>query len=363
MGTEGEGDGQVRRRFAVPPFVPHPLLRNRHAMTAAVILPRWRARRALGEDRLRVFQTRSDTWVAGFLSPEADPRRPLVVSVHGLSGHADSTYMQGLALKARRVGFSTLRMNVRSCGGTEAGSPSLFHAGLTEDLRAILGELRREGFRRFFLVGHSLGGNMVLKLAAEDGVEALGVQAVAAVSPALDLPAASRAIDETPGMAFYRRSFLRDLRAKMRAKHRLFPGRYDLKGLDGLSTIRAFDERFVAPTFGFDGADDLLLPRQCQTRPSSHPSADASRPGQGRCLRAVAVRGLRRSSRPSLDSLAADRVGWTLCLHRAAAGAKRRRPGPGPLLGRGASRRIPGRAGTSVAFSAAAPVTRVFAGQ
>lgn len=241
----------------LPAFQPHPLLFHDHLMTASVVLPRPRARALLRGDVRRVFATAPCTQVAGWMSPYPDPRRPFVVLVHGLSGHAGSTYLQGLAAKGQRAGLGTLRLNVRSCGGTEHLSPSLFHAGLTEDLRSVLEELRGEGHRQVFLVGYSLGGNMVLRLAGElagRGPEWLA--GVAAVSPALDLTACSRAIDEAPGMAFYRRCFLRDLARKMRRKAAAFPGRYDLAGLDRLRTIREFDERFVAPPFGFCDATD-----------------------------------------------------------------------------------------------------------
>jgi predicted alpha/beta-fold hydrolase len=42
----------------------------------------------------------------------------------------------------------------------------------------------------------------------------------------------------------------------MRRKARAFPDAFDLEGLWGIWSIRAFDERYTAPHHGFDGATD-----------------------------------------------------------------------------------------------------------
>ena len=58
---------------------------------------------------------------------------------------------------------------MRTCGSTEHLCQTLYHAGLTSDLLAVLREFRSEGRAPAFLVGFSLGGNVVLKLAGEMG--------------------------------------------------------------------------------------------------------------------------------------------------------------------------------------------------
>ena len=81
--------------------------------------------------------------------------------------------MQSLSAAALQAGFAAHRFNMRTCGGTERLCPTLYHAGLTGDLLAVLREFRREGREPAFLVGFSLGGNVVLKLAGEMGEDAL----------------------------------------------------------------------------------------------------------------------------------------------------------------------------------------------
>jgi predicted alpha/beta-fold hydrolase len=64
-------------------------------------------------------------------------------------------------------------MNMRTCGGTEALTPTLYHSGLSGDVGAVVRHFaERFGLERIALVGYSMGGNMVLKLAGEWGSRA-----------------------------------------------------------------------------------------------------------------------------------------------------------------------------------------------
>src|SRR5438105_2349270 len=94
--------------------------------------------------------------------------RGTIVAVHGLEGSGEATYMRSLAGTALRHGFAAHRFNMRTCGGTEHLCNTLYHAGLTSDLLAVLKELATP----VVLVGFSLGGNVVLKLAGELGDDA-----------------------------------------------------------------------------------------------------------------------------------------------------------------------------------------------
>jgi len=49
--------------------------------------------------------------------------------------------MRGIAGKAWRAGLNVIRLNQRNCGGTEHLTPTLYHSGLSEDIRAVVAEL------------------------------------------------------------------------------------------------------------------------------------------------------------------------------------------------------------------------------
>src|ERR1035438_5136547 len=123
-----------------------------------------------------------------------------IVLVHGLEGSSDSQYIQGLAARAWEAGCNVIRMNMRNCGDTDHLTPTLYHSGLSGDVGAVVDNFTKtHGLRQVALVGYSMGGNLVLKLAGEWGNRA-PLCGVAAVCPAIDLGAGSDALhDEMEG--------------------------------------------------------------------------------------------------------------------------------------------------------------------
>ncbi len=187
--------------------------------------------------------------------PDQDPSRLTVVMVHGLEGSSDSRYIQGLAARAWNAGFHVVRMNMRNCGGSDALTPTLYHSGLSADVGAVVDHYTaRFGLERVALVGYSMGGNLVLKLAGEWGKRA-PLCAVAAVCPAVDLAAGSDALHEPPNR-LYEWHFLRRLMRRYRRKAALFPSIYQNAKLGPIRSLRDFDDKVVARYCGFKDASD-----------------------------------------------------------------------------------------------------------
>jgi predicted alpha/beta-fold hydrolase len=144
-----------------------------------------------------LFQVEEGVQVLCHCHWHPDRRQALsVLIVHGLEGSSESHYVLGTAQKALAGGMNVVRMNIRNCGGTERLGPTLHHSGLSTDVGAVARALiSQESLPRLALVGFSMGGNLVLKLAGEWGREAPEqLQAVAAVSPAIDLAASADAL-------------------------------------------------------------------------------------------------------------------------------------------------------------------------
>jgi predicted alpha/beta-fold hydrolase len=181
--------------------------------------------------------------------------RLTVVLVHGLEGSSDSRYIQGIAGRAWAAGCNVVRMNMRNCSDTDSLSPTLYHSGLSDDVGAVV-RFYTEQFRlgRVALVGYSMGGNLVLKLAGEWGRRP-PLCAVAAVCPAIDLAAGSDALHE-PVNRGYERHFLRRLMRRFHRKAALYPTLYDPAAIGPVRTVRQFDDRIVARYCGFRDADD-----------------------------------------------------------------------------------------------------------
>jgi uncharacterized protein len=187
-----------------------------------------------------------------------DRTKPLtLIVVHGLEGSSDSQYMHGVARNGLAAGMNVVLMNQRNCGGMDHCAPTLYNSSLSGDVAAVVRSvLETGGVTRFALVGFSMGGNLVLKLAGEWGSEGPAqFRAVAAVCPAIDLAASADALHE-PANRIYEYYFLMQLFQRLRRKARFFPDKFELSRLRGISTLRQFDDRITAYYCGFTGADD-----------------------------------------------------------------------------------------------------------
>jgi uncharacterized protein len=224
---------------------------------ASFLLPR-RVQLPAGEERLVEVEPGIKIRCWCYWQSEAQRGQALtLIVVHGLEGSSDSQYMLGVGRNGLAAGMNVVLMNQRNCGGMDDCAPTLYNSGLSGDVAAVVRSvLENDGVSRFALIGFSMGGNLVLKLAGEWGSDAPPqLRAVAAVCPAIDLAASADALHE-PRNRLYEYYFLIQLFRRIRTKARLFPGKFDLSRLRGISSLRMFDDRITAYYCGFAGADD-----------------------------------------------------------------------------------------------------------
>ena len=245
-------------------FSPRRGLRNAHLQTlAGNFLPR-RAVLPSSEDALVEVELAHGslpaTRVLCQTHWQVGQARGTALLVHGLEGSSQSQYVRGNAARLFNAGWNVVRMNMRNCGGTESESPTLYHSGLSQDVLAVIRHYQGErGADAWSLVGYSMGGNLVLKLAGELGETASPLlRAVVGVSPAMDLGASADALHE-PANRVYEWKFLRGLRRRYARKCELFPQIYDAARMRGIRTLRQFDDRITAHYSGFAGADDYYF--------------------------------------------------------------------------------------------------------
>jgi predicted alpha/beta-fold hydrolase len=209
----------------------------------------------------RSFETEPGTQVLGVCHWQQNPRQhPTLVVLHGLEGSCESGYMLGTGEKAWIAGFNVVRLNQRNCGGTEKLSPTLYHSGLSCDIRGVVLELAEcDGLPEIFAAGYSMGGNLVLKMAGEMGASpAAELRGVVAIAPALDLAACADALSK-PRNFIYEHHFVTRLKRHMRHKASLFTDLYPLHAVPGfrrVRTVREFDDVITARYCGFEDASD-----------------------------------------------------------------------------------------------------------
>jgi predicted alpha/beta-fold hydrolase len=250
--------------FEAQSFVPRRFLRNAHLQTiAGNFLPRANHLPAPTPELVEVSPA-SDSQIATqvlclchWQDVAVRAQRPTAIILHGLEGSADSQYVVGNANKLWRAGANVVRMNMRNCGGTEPFTSTLYHSGLSGDVEAVMRFfLQRERLESIALIGYSMGGNLVLKLAGDLGTNApRELHSVVGVSPAMDLDLSATALHR-PENRLYERRFLRALLKRFRRKVRLFPRAYDPNRAVGIGSLRDFDDRITAFYSGFASAED-----------------------------------------------------------------------------------------------------------
>jgi predicted alpha/beta-fold hydrolase len=232
----------------LPPY--HPLVSNPHVLTIlGNFWPRKLDMRPYPVES-RLYRTEPGVQVLVQTQRPSGPPRGELILVHGLEGSAESGYMRTMAKAGLDAGYVVNRFNNRTCGGTAHLSNTLYHSGLTADVRMLLQQFRDEGRAPAHLVGYSLGGNLVLKLAGELGGEARPlIASVCAISTPIDLAACSLRLAQ-PVNRVYERRFLKRMRLRVAAT-----GRFTIEQIQHVRSIYEFDERFTGPSFGFRGAD------------------------------------------------------------------------------------------------------------
>jgi predicted alpha/beta-fold hydrolase len=236
-------------------FRPHPLFRGGWAQTIAGHY--WPSGGILAPQRTHVVRLPDgDELVVAENSPADGAPRRVVALLHGLTGTGDSGYMGRLARALVARGCVVARVNLRGCGPGFGRARQPYHSGRSEDARAVVAHLARE-FPRLPLTlgGFSLGGNIVLKMAGEDGAAPTPpLDSVIAVSPPADLAAAARRL-ALPRNRVFDCFFVRELRREVARQHRRFPDLPPPRLPRGI-TLTQFDEHYTAPRGGFAGARD-----------------------------------------------------------------------------------------------------------
>jgi len=236
-----------------PPY--RPLVKNPHWLTIlGNFWPRRLDMRPYPEEK-KLVRTEPGVQVLMQSQHPVNESRGHVILVHGLEGSGEAGYMRTMAKTALDAGFSVTRFNIRTCGGTERFADTLYHSGLTSDLRFFLNQLQAPAH----LVGYSLGGNMILKLAGELGDSASSlISSVCAISTPIDLAACAREIARTSNR-IYERRFLRRMRARV-----VQTGRFTSEQVKTARSIWEFDDVITGPSFGFRDAQHYYETQSAQ---------------------------------------------------------------------------------------------------
>lgn len=205
--------------------------------------------------------------------PSNDHNSPIVMLLHGLSGCSRSGYILQMQAVLQQQGFTTVAMNHRGCSGEPNRLPRAYHSGETHDAQAVLNHIKqRYPTNPIFVIGYSMGGNILLKWLGEQGSTSQ-ITAGVAISVPFQLGVCAQELDK--GFAkTYRVRLIKCIREQLQTKIKHFHAN-DLKeyadyleNLGDLTKIQSFiefDHQFTAPLHGFNSGADYY--QKCSSKP------------------------------------------------------------------------------------------------
>jgi uncharacterized protein len=190
------------------------------------------------------------------------PSDAVVIVSHGLEGNSRRAYVLGMLRAFHSRGYNALSWNYRGCSDEVNRQLRFYHSGATDDLECLVNHCISTGYRKIFLLGFSLGGNLTLKYLGERGNDLPSqVKGAVTFSVPLNLDTSCDQISR-PSNFLYSRRFLRSLKNKILLKARRMKG-LDVNDIERIKTLRQFDDRYTAPLHGF--ADATTYYRRCSS--------------------------------------------------------------------------------------------------
>jgi uncharacterized protein len=244
-------------------FRPARWLRNRHlqSMLASTF---WRRARVVSHSAPLTAASRELLLDCGsgvrlqcfHSSPAHSSGRPVVL-LHGWEGSAESLYVLSLAQQLFEQRFEVLRLNLRDHGETHHLNRDLFHScRLPEVVGAVSALQQQFAGRPLQLVGFSLGGNFMLRVAAQARTAALNLARVIAVSPVLDPTATLAALQSRTRI--YEQYFVRKWLRSLRKKQAAWPDSYEFSALERMRDLKLMTAELVRHYSEFRTLEDYL---------------------------------------------------------------------------------------------------------
>jgi predicted alpha/beta-fold hydrolase len=244
-------------------FRPPRWLRNRHvqSMLASTSARRGSIMRRTGgvvtAEKELLLDCGDGVRLQGFLSSPANSTGRPAVILHGWEGSAQSLYILSLAQQLFDRGFEVVRLNLRDHGETHHLNRDLFHSCRLSDVIGALRALQAlfPG-RPLSLAGFSLGGNFLLRAAAQASDAGLSIAKVVAVSPVLDPGETLVALEQSfPGYQLY---FVRKWMRSLLKKQAVWPDAYDFRELGRMADLRRMTAELVRRFTDFPSLEHYL---------------------------------------------------------------------------------------------------------
>ncbi len=189
----------------------------------------------------------------------------IIIAVHGLEGSSNSSYIKTLTHYFNNKKIDVVALNLRSCSGELNKKLPSYHSGKTEDLQeTITYIIHNFKYQNIYLVGYSLGGNIVLKYLGEYATK---IPDVVKKAIGVSVPCVLKGSAETISIfenRFYNYNFLKTLKEKAIKKLETYQNNnLDINNIKKTTNFKDFDNAFTAPANGFKDAEDYWKRSSC----------------------------------------------------------------------------------------------------
>lgn len=192
-----------------------------------------------------------------------NPSKKLVIIIHGLEGSSKRAYIKGSAKLLSESGYDVCAVNLRGCSGSANKLYRSYHSGATEDLQAVITyALQQDTYQDIYLNGFSLGGNLLLKYLGEERIIPKEIKRAVAISVPCQLADSLHQLLSFKNILYAKR-FKGNLIEKLKLKMELYPNFISKEDIDGIRTLKDFDDIYTSKAHGFKDAMDYYA--QCSS--------------------------------------------------------------------------------------------------
>lgn len=192
-----------------------------------------------------------------------DDATPIIVMIPGLTSDSASPYMKHLVFNTAKHGWNVVVSNHRGLGGVSVTSDCFYNAGWTEDVRDVINYLHEKYYAApLFVVGTSIGANILVKYLGEDGENVPVAGAVAVCSP-WDLLIGSRFIARRLVQKLYDRALTIGLQGYAQMHETRYSRLANWEGIKKSRSIRDFDTHATCLVGNYETVDTYY--RRCSS--------------------------------------------------------------------------------------------------
>ncbi|WGL58764.1 hydrolase [Pigmentibacter sp. JX0631] len=228
-------------------------LKNRHLQTLYPVVFSARKKIILKRERI---QLDDGDFLSLDWSQNYDPKRPIILFLHGLEGSSQSPYIQRMMKIAMNKNYNAVCLNFRGCDGETNVKLKSYHAGEIGDLNSVVKKLISEvtAEQKIYLVGFSLGANVLLKWLAESELSGFIAKAIA-VSVPFELAGSADALGKGFSRA-YEWWLLKCLKQSLERKKSIFLQHNFTYNEKNIKSFWEFDNLITAKINGFKDVFD-----------------------------------------------------------------------------------------------------------